>query len=420
MVSLLTSTWPRVTLAAACLLALGAPVRAQTPTAHFSNSQRTLPSSFTYPYGVAVDSSGNIYIADNFGGVVSVVALSGDTYTQGAVLGGFNGPYGVAVDAHGNVYISETGYINQDEPNDVIKETVSSTPYGNSYAQSVVPTSGLNTPYGVAADSSGNVYIADGVNDRILKETPSGGSYSQSTVPSSALILPMGVAVDAGGNGYIADWGNHRVLKETPSGTSYAESTVAENTYPTPIAVSVDARGNVYILNYQDDQTFSVLKETLSNGVYIQSTVAFSPNQNPYGMAADASGNVYIASPGFNRLLKLVAGAGDFGPVNVGSTSLPVSLIFTFDTGGTLGHPAVPTQGVTGLDFTDAGSGSCGTQGSGFVYNAGDTCTIDVIFKPQFSGTRYGAAVLQDASVSVPEHPLHFGPGTSVTSPQQW
>jgi sugar lactone lactonase YvrE len=131
----------------------------------------------------------------------------------------------------------------------------------------------------------------------------------------------------------------------------------------------------------------------------------------PYGVAADASGNVYIASPGFNRLLKLVAGAGDFGPVNVGSTSLLVSLIFTLDEGGTLGRPAVLTQGVTGLDFADAGSGSCGTQASGFVYSAGDTCTIDVIFRPQFSGTRYGAAVLQDASGNALASGYFYGTG---------
>ena len=87
----------------------------------------------------------------------------------------------------------------------------------------------------------------------------------------------------------------------------------------------------------------------------------------------------------------LSSGTQNFGSANVGTASAPATLTFTFDTAGTLGSTSVVTQGATGLDFTDAGTGSCA---AGTSYAAGTTCTINVTFTPRFLGTRYGAAML--------------------------
>lgn len=84
----------------------------------------------------------------------------------------------------------------------------------------------------------------------------------------------------------------------------------------------------------------------------------------------------------------------------MGVTSPAISLTFTFDTQTTLAAPAVFTQGVAGLDFANAGTGTCGTKARGYVYLPGDTCRVDVVFKPQQAGSRYGAVVLQDGSGS--------------------
>src|SRR5271155_964552 len=203
---------------ASCMVLLGSAVQAQT--AHYSGAQSTLPSDATYPYGLAVDSNGNVWVVDNLGGDVEEVAASGFGHLAvngDAVLSGLNGPYGIAVDIHGNLYITVDGVAGGGD--EVIKETLVPTPYGNAYKRSLLPTSGLDHPYGVAVDTLGNVYIADGYHDQVVKETPSGSSYTQSTLPTSNLSLPTGIAVDAGGNVYIADTGNSRVLKETLSGT---------------------------------------------------------------------------------------------------------------------------------------------------------------------------------------------------------
>src|ERR1700677_2191239 len=88
------------------------------------------------------------------------------------------------------------------------------------------------------------------------------------------------------------------------------------------------------------------------------------------------------------------AQTGTFGPVNVGSTSATsISVTLTFDTAETLGSTAAVTQGATGLDFADAGTGACK---AGTAYTAGETCTVDVSFTPKFPGTRYGVAELLD------------------------
>ena len=375
------------------LLALDAAAHAQK--AHLSVAQVTLPiGGVTNPYGMAVDMSGNVYVADNAENSLSKLTPSGllSSGSSGpAFLSGEGSPYGVAVDGNGNLYITDN------QKNEVVKETLHP---GGYYTKTVLPLSGLSSPFGIAVDAHGNVYVADFLNDRVVKATPSGSTYTQSTVPTSSLKLPNAVAVDGSGNLYIADSLHARVLKETPSGTGYTESVVVTLHYfggEFARSIAADGAGDVFILEYLSDEDFTVLKETLSGGVYTESSVP-SFGQNPYAIAADAAGDVYIVSPGGNRLLKEFGPTTNFGPVNVTGTSFPISLTFTFDTQSTLSSPAVLTQGDAALDFLNAGGGTCGKQKTTFVYGPGDTCSVNVIFKPQVSGSRSGAAVLQDAS----------------------
>jgi sugar lactone lactonase YvrE len=91
-------------------------------------------------------------------------------------------------------------------------------------------------------------------------------------------------------------------------------------------------------------------------------------------------------------------GGSSFGSVAVGTTTSPVTLTFTFDSGGAIHPPDVLTLGVAKLDFRDAQTGTCTTNGSLHQYSQGDTCTLDVRFSPKSAGARFGAAVLSDTS----------------------
>jgi streptogramin lyase len=351
----------------------------------------TLGSGLNDPSGVAVDRSGNVYISDYGNNRVLKETLADGSYTQSVVAGsGLYDPFGVAVNGSGNVYIAD--YIN----NRVLKETLAD----GSYTQSVVAGSGLAGPECVAVDGSGNVYITDNRNNRVLKETLADGSYTQSVVVSG-LNDPTGVAVDGSGNVFIADSGNYAVHKYVPNGSAdYTRgSDVANgaNGLNVPFGVAVDGGGNVYIA---DTFNSRVLKETLADDSYTQSVVVSGLN-NPFGVAVDGSGNVYIADSGNNRVLMMGPSVPvpGFGTVNIGS-SVTQTITFQFTVAGSGVSVAALTQGASGLDYADAGTGTCTTNGSAHAYAVGDTCTVDVTFSPTVAGPRDGAIELLDTTTN--------------------
>jgi len=281
------------------------------------------------PIGLALDSSGNLYIADSANNVIRMVNSSGIITTfAGNNTAGYSGdmalatgaqlfnPVGVAADALGNVYIADTG-------NNVIRQVYK----GNivTYAE------GFTQPDGVAADSSGNIYVADTQGRRIVKysngvyTTIAGNGYGQFSGdngpgPNAALYDPMGLAVDSSGNVYIADTFNGRVRKLMRSGII---TTIAGNgalffsgdggpatqaALHFPHGVAVDSSGNIYIT----DTFNSVVRE-------LQGTL---PVVSANGVVNAASFATRI-SPG---ALATVFGS-NFALTNVGAqTPLPVSL----------------------------------------------------------------------------------------------
>jgi sugar lactone lactonase YvrE len=366
-------------LAVAFMLALPVPLLAGPPpqtAAHFAGWQTTVGTGLNNPQGVAVDASGNVYIADTGNNRVLMETLSAGTYRQTTVGSGLLSPAAVAVDESGNVYIADTGN------NRVLIETLAA----GTYTQTTVGT-GLSGPQGVAVDESENVYISDTGNNRVLIETLSEGTYTQTMVVCD-VGAPTGVAVDENGDVYISD-GDGEVLMETLSAGTYTQSFVAVKLLD-PQGVAVDGNGDAYIAETGDNL---VLIETPSEDEYVQTTVGLGLS-GPGGVAVDASGNVFIADSANNRVLKVQTTA-NFGSLALATISPVISMGFTFDSGGTIGIPAVLTQGAAGLDFADAGTGTCTTNGIEYAYEAGDSCTIDMTFKPQFPGARFGSAVLQ-------------------------
>ena len=380
------STPRRILIAMVALFCFASTLMA-AQTASFSGGQSTVGSGLNVPLGAAIDAAGNVYIADSGNGRILKETLSAGSFTQSIVVAsGLSNPSDVAVDGAGNVYIADTNN------NRVLEET----PSASGYTQSTVAT-GLNAPRGLAVDATGDVYIADTANNRVLKETLSAGSYTQSTVVSGTSYTPLAVVVDATGNVYILGEQN-LILKETLSAGSYTESTIPATGLVAPAGIAVDVHGNVYVT---DSSANAVLKETLSAGTYTQSTLIGSSLSNPYGVAVDGNGNVYIADSQDNRVVWLQTAAENFGIQAIGSRSQVVSTSFAFLTGGTIASPLVLTQGKAGLDFADAGTGTCTTNGTSYTYAAGDSCTVNLTFTPTYAGGRSGAVELLNNSGSV-------------------
>jgi len=208
----------------------------------------TTSALFSSPADVAVDAAGNLYVADFWNnriqkitpaGVISTLAGTGNIGAINGIgkLASFNGPSGVAVDGSGNIYVADSG-------NNLIRKV---TPDGtvSTLAGTIVAVDTSNTitnaplfsgPSGVAVDASGNVYVADAGNNRICVVSPSsvtrtlagkGGAGSNNGAGASATFdNPTGVAVDISGNVYVADLLNNMIRKISPTGVV---STLAGN-----------------------------------------------------------------------------------------------------------------------------------------------------------------------------------------------
>ena len=373
------------------ILALLAPFYAlgDSPVAHFGSAQTVVARASSECFGVAVDSSGNVYIADTFNNRVLKETFTSGGYTESVIAIGLNKPYGVAVDNAGNVFVADT-YNNQ-----IVKESLTS----GSYSPSVVVS--VKNPWNVAVDKSGNLYVAGGNGTAmglppfVYKETPSGSTYQQSLVAdaSSGLSIPMEVTVDSSGNLFVTDSGTESVYKFSPSGSTYTKSTIASG-FQFPTGVTVDGNGIVYVADAYQNQ---ILAETpSSNGTYTQSVFPTSLLNFPYELAAGRNGEIFVANPQNFDALKVSTASPDLGAVSVGAQSGPVSLNFVFDSASTINHPAVFTQAVADFDFVDDGQGSCTTNGTSLTYQAGQTCSVEVLFHPYVSGVSSGAAVLTD------------------------
>ena len=299
-------------------------------------------TQFVYvsPAGVAVDSKGDLLIADNGvkseidkitpAGVFSVVAGAGSFGhpTPGtATSSQLWGPDGVAVDSSDNIYIADAG---NNRIEKVTTDGTLSVIAGNGDAGTPTPgpatSSRLFQPNGVAVDSSGNVYIADSTDNTIDKVTPGGtlsiiagngttGRVVPGPATSSPLWNPIGVAVDSSNNVYIADTGNNRIEKVTPTGTLSViagnGSAVAPTAGPAfqsglsyPEGVAVDSSNNVYIAdhsNYAIEKvtpagTLSIIAGTGTRGDPTAGLATASSLDDLEGIAADSSGNVFVTN----------------------------------------------------------------------------------------------------------------------------
>jgi sugar lactone lactonase YvrE len=372
-------------VAAMCAVMLMA-AAAMAQTAHFT-TQSVAVSGLSRPMGVAVDSNGMLYVADTNADAVRRYAPNGSgAYTSmGTIGGGLLAPYGVAVASTGDVFVMDNG----------IGVVHRYSPDGSGgYVQKTDIVSGIGSQGNLTVDGSSDVFIADFDNDAILRCTPdgSGGYNSPTTIITDN--RPVGVAVDAAGNVYSASDPNWAVHRYAPNGSGgYTQLTDVINGFH-PGGVAVDSTGVVYVSDVYHNEFYKFVPN--SSGGYTQSVNLSSGLNTPAGVAVDGSGNIYVADTNNNHIVKLSQGSTLFPKANIG-TSFTQTLSFTFDTAGMIAAPAVLTSGTAGMDFVDAGTGSCTTNGATHAYAAGDTCTVDVKFTPQLPGRRQGAAVLKTA-----------------------
>jgi len=378
---------------------------AHAQTAHFSYAQMILGGGFSAPSGIAVDGNGDVFVVDPGSNSVKEVPAGCLRASCVQTLGsGFSGPSGLALDSSGNLYIADTG-------NSQVKRILAA----GGYVTVSTLGNGFKNPRGVAVDGNSNVYVADTGNSAIKKILASGG-YATVNSLGGGFNAPAGIAVDGSGNVYVADTGSNQV-KVIESAGGYSGVDPLGGGFNAPVGVALDTSGNLFVAD-SGNNAVKELQLGCASAVCVQ-TLSSDFNA-PLGLAVDSRESLYIADNGNSRVLKQGFNSVDFGTISHGQSSGSISLIYTFDSGGTIGSPVALTLGVSGLDFAAAGTGTC-TKGTNF--NTGDTCTVDVTFTPRFAGTRYGAVTLADGAgntiANAYVHGNGLGPQASFLPPAQ-
>jgi len=307
-------------------------------------------AGFNNPSGAAVDGSGNVYVADwqnhtirkvTPAGVVTTIA--GTAGVQGSADGtgpgaSFLYPTGIAADATGNLYVTDSGNstIRKITPTGAVT-TLVGTPGKSGYADGTGSAARFSTPWGIAVDSTGNLYVADNGNQVVRKITPAGVVTTLAGVPgniesadgvgpTAGFNFPSGLAVDSGGFVYVADTNNLTIRKVSPTGVistlagttglvGSVDGTGSSARFNYPRSVAVDGSGNVYVADTNNADvrmitpagTVTTLAGEAGYYGFVDGTGANARFSGPQGIAVDAAGNVYICDTSNSALRRGVA-----------------------------------------------------------------------------------------------------------------
>jgi len=431
--------------------------------------------------GLAIDASGNLYVVEQSFGDIRKISASGIISTIAgpatkpglgdggpATSAGFSNPVAAAIDSSGNLYIADStnSRVRQISPAGIIN-TVAGNGTGFSGDGGPAISAQLFDPTGAAADAAGNFYVVDYLNERVRRVSPNGvittvaggGGFSGDGVPAtSAQIGPYGVALDSAGNLYIGDSGNNRVRKVSASGiiTTVAgngtggfsgdggPATSAQLNYPE--GVKVDAAGNLYIADVFNRRIRKVSPNGIITTVAGNGTAGYSGDggpatsaelDRPTDVTTDSSGNLYISDEfscvvrevDANGTISTYAGTGGCGHFGDGGKATSAALGFVaglaFDTSGNLyfGDTVyIRKVSPSGIITTIAGNGAAGYSGDGGLATNASFGVIGVAVDP--GGNVYlvdpGGNAVRKLTPDIPSGLSISGSGDNQTGQVGW
>jgi len=346
-------------------------------------------ASFKNPQDVAVDGSGNVYVADMIGmirkitaaGVVTTVAGSDATGYKDATGTSalFKWPVSLDLDAAGNLFVADAGncMIRKITPAKVVTTLAGSIAPGSYDGTGTAAR--FNYPNGVTIDASGNIYVSDQHNNMIRKITADGvvttlaGSIisgaTNGTGTAAKFTSPGGIAQDISGNilvgdGNTGDGAGIQIRKISPDGVVTTHAVVSI------YGIAIDRFDNLYVTDIQNNlirkitaagvSTILAGNSTPGNVNGVGTVASFN---RPRGLDVDASGNVYVADD-MNHMIRKIIQTG----YSISPSTLPEGLSFDATTGKISG---TPTTTWRASNYTITGTNASGSSSA--------TITIEVV-----------------------------------------
>jgi outer membrane protein OmpA-like peptidoglycan-associated protein len=334
---------------------------------------------FDRPFRIAVDSAGTIYVADFLNNRIRKIDPAtgqSSTLTGNGGGGNINGatgatseisqPVGIAVDSAGNVYVAQNNSNLIRKINGVTGATTTLAGDGTAgYADGLTGAlSQFSNPQDVAVDAAGNVYVADAGNNRIRKidqttgivSTLAGSGTAASTNGSSgstsSFNYPFGLALDASGNLYVGEFSGRRVRKvntTTGATSTLAATLTGTEAFNSVYDVAVDGAGNIIVpdpFNYRVRKINAVTEAvTTVAGTGVQGsldgTSATAQFDSPTGAAVDAAQNIYIVESNIQRIRKIEGNAPVVPPTSTTTTTTVAPTTTTTTTTTTTAAPVL-------------------------------------------------------------------------------